>query len=82
MAFLTTLGITAAEIEYVVDINPHKAGTYMAGTGQKIVTPDSLLTYQPDTVIVMNPIYCREISLMLEQLGVNANLIGVDSIEG
>ena len=82
VAFLTTLGITAAEIEYVVDINPHKAGTYMAGTGQKIVTPDSLLTYQPDTVIVMNPIYCREISLMLEQLGVNANLIGVDSIEG
>jgi SAM-dependent methyltransferase len=61
VAFLTTLGIGLDQIEYVVDINPHKAGTFMAGTGQEIVQPDFLRQYKPDAVIVMNPIYCQEI---------------------
>lgn len=80
VAFLTTLGITTDEIEYVVDINPHKAGTFMAGTGQKIVTPDFLPSYQPDSIIVMNPIYCGEVARNLEQLGLKPDLIGVNQI--
>jgi SAM-dependent methyltransferase len=68
VAFLTTLHIED-EIEYAVDINPYKHGTYMAGTGQEIVGPEFLREYRPDVVIVMNPIYEEEIRQLTEGLG-------------
>lgn len=71
VSFLTTLGI-ADEMQYVVDINPHRQGMYMPGTGHGIVSPDFLVAYRPDRVIVMNPIYRNEISKMLEERGVEA----------
>ncbi len=74
VSFLTTLGVKA-QIEYAVDINPNKHGAYMAGTGQKIVGPDFLTDYQPDVVIVMNPIYCPEIQQALNRLKVTARLV-------
>jgi SAM-dependent methyltransferase len=74
VAFLTTLGVTD-EIPYAVDINPLKHGTFMAGTGQEIVAPEFLKEYQPDIVIVMNPIYCDEIQQDLDRLEVQAELI-------
>lgn len=64
-------------VEYVVDLNPRKQGKYIPGTGQEIIGPDFLQKYQPDTVIVMNPIYNGEISQMLANLGCQANLISV-----
>jgi hypothetical protein len=76
VAFLTTLGIYD-EIEYAVDVNPHKHGTYMAGTGQEIVAPEFLEEYRPDVVIVMNPIYCDEIQQYLDRMGVTAELVPV-----
>ena len=56
-------------IEYAVDINPNKQGTYVAGTGQQVVSPDFLREYQPDVIIVMNPIYGREIRQLTKKLG-------------
>jgi FlaA1/EpsC-like NDP-sugar epimerase len=76
VAFLTTLNLQG-EIEYVVDINPHKHGTYLAGAGQEIVAPDFLRQYQPDVVIVMNPIYRQEIESQLHQMGLSPELITV-----
>jgi len=76
VAFLTTLNVRD-EIAYAVDINPHKHGTYMAGTGQEIVGPEFLREYRPDVVIVMNPIYCNEIQRDLARMGVTAELIPV-----
>lgn len=76
VAFLTTLGIRD-EIEYVVDINPHKHGMYLAGTGHEIVPPEFLQTYHPDVIIVMNPVYCDEIGCDLERLQVRAKLLAV-----
>jgi len=76
VAFLTTLHIED-EIEYAVDINPYKHGTYMAGTGQEIVGPEFLKEYRPDVVIVMNPIYCQEIQRDLNRMGVTAELVPV-----
>ncbi|HEY2934567.1 MAG TPA: class I SAM-dependent methyltransferase [Acidobacteriota bacterium] len=74
VAFLTTLKIQE-EVEYVVDINPYKHGTYMPGTGQLIVAPDFLVEYKPDAVIVMNPIYREEIRHDLRQIGLDPELI-------
>ncbi len=75
VAFLTTLGLTLADIQYVVDINPNKAGTFMAGTGQKIVLPTHLKTAQPDVVIIMNPIYRNEISQDLAKMGLTPEIL-------
>jgi len=76
VAFLTTLTVQD-EIEYAVDINPHKRGTYMAGTGHEIVGPEFLKEYRPGVVIVMNPIYCDEIRRDLGKMGVTAELMPV-----
>lgn len=79
VAFLTTLNIYD-DIEFAVDINPHKNDTYMAGTGQKIVLPEFLKEYKPTKVIVMNPIYCDEIKKDLVRLGVQAEIVPVTAI--
>ena len=76
VAFLTTVGIHS-EIEFVVDINPRKQNTFMAGTGQEIVGPEFLKEYKPDCIIVMNPIYCGEIQQELDRLGVAAEILPV-----
>lgn len=76
VAFLTTLKIRD-EIQYAIDINPRKHGTYIAGTGQQIVAPEFLREYKPDVVIVMNPIYRDEIQQDLDQMGVTAELMPV-----
>lgn len=39
------------QIEYVVDINPRKQGMYVAGTGQRIVAPEFLSKYRPETIL-------------------------------
>lgn len=64
-------------IEYIVDLNPRKQGMYVAGTGQKIVPPEFLQEYQPDVVIVMNPIYEAEIRELTTVLGLTPELISV-----
>ena len=71
VAYLTTLGIQD-EVVSVVDINPHKHGKFLAGTGHEIVSPESLQELQPDAVIVMNSIYLQEIQQDLGRLGVHA----------
>jgi len=76
VAFLITLKIQD-EIKYAVDINPHKHETYMAGTGHQIVGPDFLQEFQPDIVIVMNPVYSTEIQQELRRLNLSAELISV-----
>ncbi len=74
VTFLNTLGIEG-EIELAVDINTKKRDTYLAGTGQRIVTPDALQSHPPDVVIVMNPIYREEIATELRAMGLTPELV-------
>ena len=76
VAFLTTLKLDN-QIEYAVDINPYKQGRNMPGTGQQVISPKFLKQYAPDKVIVMNPIYCREIQEELDRLNIKADLLAV-----
>lgn len=62
-------------IRYVVDINPRKEGMYVAGTGQQIVPPDFLKNYRPDVVIIMNANYHDEIRQMLDDLGLESEIL-------
>ena len=74
VSFLTTLGVTD-EIQYAVDINPYRQGTYLPGTGHTIVSPDFLKEYKPDVVIVMNAIYKGEIQKDLQKLGLSPEIL-------
>jgi len=67
-AFLSAVDASGV-IDYVVDINPFRQQTFMAGTGQPIVAPIFLKEYRPDVVVVMNAIYRAEILQDLNQLG-------------
>jgi ubiquinone/menaquinone biosynthesis C-methylase UbiE len=74
VAFLTTMQLSD-DIEYVVDINPHRQGHYMLGTGHRIVGPQDLPGTPPDVVIVMNPVYRDEIARQLNSLGLRPELL-------
>ena len=76
VTFLNTLRVQD-QIEYVVDMNPRKQGMYIAGTGQRIVLPEFLRDYQPDNIIVMNPIYNFEIKNLIEKISVKADIATV-----
>jgi hypothetical protein len=77
VAYLTTLGVRD-QIRHVVDINPHKWGMYLAGTGQRIVAPEFLAEYRPDRIVLMNPIYRAEVQAECARLGVEAELVSVE----
>ncbi|MBF2048158.1 MAG: methyltransferase domain-containing protein [Elainella sp. C42_A2020_010] len=74
VSFLTTLGATD-QIEYIVDINPYRHGRFIPGLGKEIMSPQFLQAYQPDQVIVMNPIYSNEIQQMLNQMNVATDVV-------
>ncbi len=76
VSFISTLGL-GPEIDYVVDINPHKSGTYIAGSGHLIDTPDILSRRPPDAVIIMNPIYRDEISRDINAMGLTPEILTV-----
>jgi hypothetical protein len=62
-------------IDRVVDINPHKRGKHLAGTGQRIVAPADLAADPPDIVVVMNPVYRDEIAADLAGRGLTPELV-------
>lgn len=76
VSLLTTLKVYD-EIEYVVDINSYRQGTFIPGAGQEIVSPAFLREYKPDIVIVMNPIYREEIQQSITSMGLSPQLITV-----
>jgi len=61
-------------VPFLVDINPKKWGKHVAGTGQQIIPPDFLKKYQPEIVIILNPLYREEIQNTLVELGLSAEI--------
>lgn len=76
VTFLNTFR-SESPIQYVVDINPHKQGKFVPGTGQEVISPEFLRVCLPDTVLVMNPNYRSEIEKRIAQLGLEAELVAV-----
>lgn len=76
VSFLTNLAMDDA-VRAAVDINPHRQGKAMIGTGHLIVGPDDLVDIRPDLVIAMNPIYLDEIQGDLDRRGIAAELVAV-----
>jgi SAM-dependent methyltransferase len=76
VGWVTTLGLRD-EISAVVDINPHRWGRFIAGTGHEIVGPDELRRIRPDTVVLMNPIYGEEVRRELRARGLEPELVAL-----
>ncbi len=66
------------KIEYAVDINPRKQNKFIPGTGQKNVSPEAMLHYSPDVVIVMNPLYQQEVKSALQTMGLTPQVVTSD----
>ncbi len=63
------------ELTAIVDINPHKHGKFLAGSGREILGPDSLRTLRPDIVLLMNSIYTEEVRNDLTSRGLRPRLV-------
>jgi SAM-dependent methyltransferase len=74
ISFLNTLN-TRGVIEYAVESNPDKQGQFIAGSAQRIVSPEFLTQYQPDTIIVTNALYLEEMRQQASALGVTAEFL-------
>jgi hypothetical protein len=59
----------------IIDINPHKHGKFLAGSGWEIQGPDALRALRPDAVIIMNSIYTEEIRHELATRGLHPELL-------
>ncbi len=62
-------------VEFIVDINPAKHGKFVAGTGHSIVAPAALRDSAVETVVLMNPLYEREVRAALDALKPTASLL-------
>ena len=49
-------------------------------TAHPVISPEALRGRQIDRVIVMNPIYCKEIAAQLDSLGCSAELVPVTAV--
>ncbi len=76
VSFLTTLGL-GEQIDFVVDINPHKHGKFVPGTGHAVRSPETLRQDRPDCVILMNPVYEKEVGEQLDGMGLNPLVLPV-----
>jgi SAM-dependent methyltransferase len=65
------------ELIAVVDINPHKHGKFLAGSGLEIIAPDALRALRPEVVLVMNSIYGEEIRQDLAGRSLHPELIAL-----
>jgi SAM-dependent methyltransferase len=80
VSLVSSLGLgggPATEPPAVVDINPHKHGKFLAGSGLEIVSPEALRSLRPDVVLVMNSIYTEEIRRALAERSLQPELIAL-----
>ncbi|WP_425092189.1 class I SAM-dependent methyltransferase [Tropicimonas sp. S265A] len=76
VSFLTTNSL-GPEVSHVIDINLHKQGKFMPGTGHVVSAPEALRDAPPDLVIVMNPVYLAEIRSELEFMGLSPEVVAL-----
>lgn len=74
VTFANLVDETCERIDCVVDLNPHKQGCFLPGTGHPIVAPQALGEREVRTAILMNPNYREENESLLRTLGLEVTL--------
>ncbi len=72
--FLAELSDAGRSVSRVVDVNPHKHGQFMLGSGLPIVGPAELEKQPPELVVVMNALYRDEITADLRSRAIMAEV--------
>jgi len=67
--------LNSDKIKAVVDINPRKQDKFLAGTGQKYISPEDLISIKPDVIIIMNDVYLKEISKTLQGMNLSPEIL-------
>lgn len=67
----------ASDLAAVIDLNPHKHGRHVPGTGHAVTPPTAHTAGTLDVVLVMNPVYEAEIATQLRALGHEAQVLVV-----
>lgn len=65
----------ADRISALIDINPHKQGRFVPGTGAPVLPPDALRGRRLQSIIVMNPLYRDEIASTAAALGLTPEIV-------
>ena len=68
ISFVNFLG-AGDEVAALIDLNPHKTGKFVPGTGHRVSSPSDLQQLKPDHIVVMNEIYASEIERMVSAQG-------------
>lgn len=64
-------------VAVVVDLNRRKRGSYLPGSGHRVMEPSDLADRRVDTVLVMNALYEGEIRAQLADMGLHPEVISV-----
>lgn len=68
-------------IHAVVDINPFKQGSFLPGSSRPVISPEEVAALAPALVVIMNPIYRKEIGAALDELGVAADVVALGELD-
>jgi len=61
-------GFTKDKINLVVDSDKRKQGYFLPGTGQMVVSPESLLTAPPDVILVLSQFHKDDIAKQIQSM--------------
>jgi len=67
-------------IDGAVDVNPHRQGIFLPGSGLPVYAPHMLKDLKPEHVILMNPAYQNEVAKTLTTLGLTSQLHVADEL--
>ncbi len=73
VAFVSATGIADCT-QAAIDINPRKAGTFLAGSGVPVISPEDAGGIDISHVLLLNPVYRAEVSRMMTDNGIRARL--------
>lgn len=79
VTFLNVLGLFHDTLAYVVDLHPRKQGRFIPVTGQEVIGPEALASYGPDKIIVMNPVYMREVCEIADKYTTGVTFVAASS---
>jgi SAM-dependent methyltransferase len=75
ITFLNRLNIDRYKCHYVIDINSNKQNKFVPLTGQQIVSPEILKKEKIKKIIVMNPVYEKEIKILARKYNYKGRFI-------
>ena len=71
---------TTSSIDCAVDLSPGRQGRYLPGSGLAVHAPSTLVSLQPRHIVLMNPVYYKEVRAQLDLLGVYGRLWAINEL--